>query len=105
MKILKLSLAISFLGVFLVLFLSIKIQPIQVSSYQDLKLNQRIKTTGKIISIKNFDDFSVIKLNNNITIACNKCFFKETQNIEVEGMVSQYKNSLQIQAEKINLLS
>lgn len=97
---LKLSLIISFLGIFLLLLISALQKPKQASSYEDLKLNEQVKTTGKIISISKFEDFSVIKLDNNITLTCN-CQLQQNKTIEAEGKVTEYNNIKQIQAEKI----
>lgn len=102
MKLLTFSLIISFLGVFLLLLLSNTIKPIQVSYYQQLKLNDKVKTTGKILNIKTYDNFNIISLDNNLTITCNKCNFKLNQTIQAEGKVAEYKQQLQINAEKIN---
>jgi len=96
----KTSLIISVLGIFILFLLSNLIQPKQVSSYQELKINELVKTQGKIISIKSYDDFNIITLDNNLTITCN-CNFKENQAIEAQGKVVEYKNQLQIQGNKI----
>tara|TARA_Y100000310_G_C20464182_1_gene706808 strand:- start:304 stop:621 length:318 start_codon:yes stop_codon:yes gene_type:complete len=101
-NLLKLSLIISFLGVFSLFLISTILQPKQVNSYQDLKLNQKVITQSTIKEIKTFNKFSIITLDNNITITCN-CKFKEKEQIEVEGKVTSYKNQLQIQAEQIHL--
>ncbi len=98
----KLSLSLSFLGVFFLLFLSNIIKPKIVSNLKELELNERVITKGKIIEIKNYDSFSIIKLDNNITITCN-CQLEKNQIITVEGKVEEYKNKLQIQAEKIQI--
>ena len=100
----KTSLAISFFGVFFLFLISTTMQEKSVTSYSELKLNELVTTQGKILNINTFDDFSIIKLDNNITITCN-CQFEEEQEIEVKGRVLQYKKQLQIQAEKISLLS
>lgn len=100
MNLLKISLTLSFIGVFLLLILSLTIQPKQVNSYQDLKLNSYVKTTGKIIDIKTYDDFSIISLDKNITLTCN-CKLKINQTIEIIGKVSEYNKELQINSDKI----
>lgn len=102
-RLLKISLTISFLGIFILLLISIIQKPKQVNSYEDLKLNEQVKTTGKITSINKFEDFSIIRLNNNITVTCN-CNLNINQTISVEGKVTEYKNQLQMQAEKIEVI-
>lgn len=101
-KLLKASLIISFVGIFLLLFLT-TLKPKEVGNYNELELNERVKTQGKIIEIKNYDNFFIISLDNNITITCNSCQLKENQTIEAEGKVTDYKKQLQINAEKIQI--
>ena len=99
---LKLSLLISILGILILFLISNLIQPEQISNYKELKINQLVKTQGKILDIKNYDEFSIIKLDNNLIITCN-CNLKKNQTIQVIGKVVEYKNQLQIQAEKIKI--
>lgn len=102
--ILKISLIISFLGVFLLLFLAEFLPAKKVFSYQDLRLDERAEATGKIISIKNFEDLNIIRLDSNITATCSSCYFKLNQKIRITGKVSKYENQLQINAESIKLV-
>lgn len=99
-NLLKISLAISITGIFLLLFLTMQIQPKEIASYTDLRLNEYVKVTGKIISIRNYDDFSIIKLGNNITLTCN-CKFQVNETITAAGKITEYNNQLQIQVDKI----
>lgn len=99
-KLLTLSLILSFLGVFLLLILSLTLQPKQVSNYSDLKLNNYVKTTGKITQIRTYNDFSIITLDNNLTLTCN-CKLKINQTIEATGKVVEYNKELQINSDKI----
>ena len=100
MNLLKLSLAISILGILFLLFLAYNQKPKEVNSYQELSLGENVKTKARIVSINSYDSFSVIRLNNNITITCN-CKFKQNKTIIAEGKVTEYKNKLQINANKI----
>lgn len=101
MDLLKISITVSLIGIFFLLILSNVLPAKEISSYSQLKVNDYVKTTGNIISIKTYDDFNIIKLNNNITLTCNKCPFNQNQTIIVEGKVEEYENSLQINANKI----
>ena len=98
-----LCLLVSILGIFTLLLVSLQIKPIQVSSYSQLKENDYVQVKGKIISDKYFQDsdFSIIKLENNITLTCN-CKFPVNSTIYAEGRVEKYNNNLQINADKIN---
>lgn len=100
MNLRKISLIVSFIGILILLFLSQAINPKSVDSYDGLELGKRVRTEGTIIEIRTFDDFSIIKLDNNITINCN-CIFKQNQTIRVEGKTIKYNSQLQIQAERI----
>jgi len=104
MKILlKTSLIISFSGIFFLFFLSKTQQPQYILKYQELKLNEKVKTIGKITSIRDYGRLNIIKLDNNITLICNRCSFKINKTIEAEGIVTSYKNKLQIQTTKIKV--
>ena len=107
-KLLKLSLIISILGIFLLLILTNLIKPQQVNNYQQLsqlKLNQLATTTGKVISVYSTNDFNIIKLNNNLTLTFNQknLQLKQNQTITATGIISSYQSSLQIQANKIKI--
>jgi len=97
-------LIISILGIFILLLISSNLRPKKVSNYSELAEGDYVQTTGKIISLRDYQDFSVIKLNNNITITCN-CKFTINNTIEVTGKVENYQNSLQINADKISLIN
>lgn len=101
---LKLALIISILGLFNLLVISYFIKAEKVNSYADLKLNNHVFTKSRIISIKNYDDFSVMKLENNITAVCS-CRMQENISIEVKGGVEEYNQELQINADKIIQIS
>jgi len=104
MKPAYICLIISIIGIFSLLLTSLVIAPIQVSSYQELKENSYVQVSGKIISISSYNDFSIIKLDNNITLTCN-CKLKENSTIQVLGKVISYKNMLEIQVEEIKNVS
>jgi len=88
------------LGIFILLLISLYIQPKEITRYSQLKENDYVKVTGKIISIRTIEDFSIIKIDKNITTICN-CKFPVNQTILVQGTVEKYKNELQINADKI----
>ena len=98
------SLILSLAGILILLVISMNIQPKEIANYSDLKENDYVSVSGKIISEKYFQDsdFSIIKLENNITITCN-CKFPVNSTIAVAGKVEDYNGKLQINAEKIKL--
>jgi hypothetical protein len=106
-KPLLVSLIISITGILLLLLLSPYIQPKEANNYSDLQENTLVQVHGKIISIKtysNYDDFSIIRLDKNITVICN-CKFPVNTSVRVLGRVEEYNNELQINANKIQILS
>ena len=102
-KLLKFSFIISISGIFILLLFSQIIKPKQISDYQELKLNDYVSTTSKILSIKTYESFNIINLENKITLTCNSCNLKINQTITATGKVAEYNNKLQIQAEKIKI--
>ena len=103
MKLLHLSLVISILGILILLLIPLLVSPTQVSNKSNLVLGDYVKTSGKIVSIKTYEDFSIIRLDNNITLTCDSCLFQKFQTITVEGKVTDYQDELQIQADRIKL--
>lgn len=101
-KWLGLSFIVSILGILVLFFISSFIQPQDVSNYNQLKAGRFVMVSGKVVSIRSYNDFSIIRLDNNISLTCN-CKFSVNDSIYVEGMVEEYKNELQIQANKITL--
>ena len=105
----KLSLSISIIGIFLLLVLSNILEPSlkQIKDITTNDINKKIKVHGSIINIKSYKEtnFQIILIKDStgkIDITTNKLFDLEyNQNIIVIGIVKEYKNNLQIQAEKI----
>lgn len=104
-KLFVLCLIASIFGILSLSLISLQIKPKQVSSLKELKENEYVQVQGKIISDKYFreSDFSIITLENNITIICN-CQFPVNSTIKAEGRVEIYQNQMQINANKINLV-
>ena len=80
MRLITISLIISLIGIFILFVLSFFIAPAEVSSASQLQLNNYVSAQGTIKQIKTYDDFSVIKLDNNITITCS-CNFSINKSI------------------------
>jgi hypothetical protein len=100
------SLALSIAGIFILILISLNVQPQKISLSSELRENSYVSISGRIVSIKTFPDsggFSIIKLENNMTVICN-CNFPVNTTVAVIGRVEEYENNLQINAEKINSL-
>lgn len=114
MKMKNFMLALSLMGIFILIILVNTQEPkqlTQISFIDDKHLNKEIKITGQIISIKEYqNEFKSILINDNsseIPIICecrniNKTLLKKQ--IEVIGKVTEFQNNLEIQANKIILL-
>ena len=76
--------------------------PIEKISKDDL--NKLVKISGMVSNIKiyenNFTTFN-LKSQGEITVICNCPDIQEKQKLTIIGRVSQYKNTLQIQADNI----
>lgn len=118
MNLLKISITISLLGIIILLILTNIIEPKQ-TSINEIKikdLNKKVKIHGKIENIKTiendntresfqiltiFDKTREIDVVFNAKPNSNLLNLKTNQYITIIGRVTQYKDKLQIQAEKI----
>lgn len=100
MKLLTVSLIVSLAGICLLLLLSICSQPKLILNSKDLAQGDYVQVTGKIIFAGNYQGFSVIRLDNNVTLTCN-CNLKINQTIKAEGIVEEYNSELEINAGKV----
>ena len=109
LSILKISFAISILGIFLLLLIANIIEPKQ-TNISDIKLddvNRKVKVRGQIDSIKNYETIKIITISDktgkiDLIINSKNISLIKNQNITVIGRLTQYKGKLQIQVEKIN---
>jgi len=109
---LKISLLLSLTGILLLLLLSNFLEPklINISEINDNSINQKTKIQGSIISIRsykesNFQVISVKDKTGKIDITTNKILnLKNNQTITIIGKVTEYKQALQVQADKIFLI-
>ena len=100
----RISFIIALIGIFALLLFSIFEKPLIVSSYSDLKEGDYVRTFSSILSIRNYSDFFIIELENNITLICNNCEQEKNSSIIVEGKVEKYKELLEINVWKIKKL-
>ncbi|MFA5259486.1 MAG: hypothetical protein WC979_08660 [Candidatus Pacearchaeota archaeon] len=106
---LTISLMTSIIGILILLILSNSLEPkkISIKDISTKDLNQRIETYGTITFIKTYSEFQTIKIkqdNYSITILINqKTNLVKNQTIEVTGKITEYKSSLEIQADKIKI--
>lgn len=103
MRLLTISLAISLIGIFVLLLIAAYLKPKDITgnvvSNEDL-----VKTSGTIVSIKSIDNFNIIVLDNQETVVCFNCNFKQGDKVSVEGRVSEYQGQKQINAETIKVI-
>ena len=109
MNLLKISLVISIIGIIILLFLSNILSPeqIEIGKINNKYINQKVNVNGKIFNIKKYEDsnFQVISIKDStgkIDITIDEIInFKINQTINIIGTVQEYKQYLQIQADKI----
>lgn len=83
----------------------------ELSNIKDLNTNnlyEKIKIKGVITQIKEYDDFTIIKINdksNSMNVLINNINLNLSKNesITIIGKISEYKNDLEIIAQKIYL--
>ena len=110
-SLLRLFFVISLIGVFLLLILSNILEPrlISIEKINDKLIDKKVKVQGEIFNIKTYkdSDFQVISIKDKtgkIDITIDKILnLKNNQTITIIGKVTQYKQYLQIQADKILL--
>lgn len=110
----KLFLALSLITIFFLLFLSTVIQPQQlaISDITKTNLNQFVKVAGKITSQRNYEgkDFQVLVIKDKTdsiqvtTNAKNKIELNYSLNYTIIGTVTEYNQTLQISANKIEAI-
>ncbi len=100
-----LTLTISLIGIFILIFLAANQAPETISGQSIIETKEYVETTGTISEIKKASDFSVINLDNNITVVCYNCpLFKINQKIKATGTLSEYNGKKQINAERIEVV-
>jgi RecJ-like exonuclease len=116
--ILKVSLIVSLIGIFFIIFLANSLEPkiIKISDISEKNLDEYVKIQGQVrgiteISSENLE--SVVTLititdeyESSMTIVLRKkSQIQKNQQLEVIGKVSEYENEIQIEASKIKILS
>lgn len=114
----KISLTISLLGVITLLILANTLEPklTSINKITIKELNKKVRIQGQIINIKNYENtktketFYILTISDgvgkidtvlNTKSNSNLLNIKINQNVTITGRVSQYKDKLQIQVEKI----
>ncbi|MDP3027746.1 MAG: hypothetical protein Q8N63_08640 [Nanoarchaeota archaeon] len=107
----KISLITSLTGIFVLLILSNILEPklMNIEQINEKMLNRKVKVQGEIFNIKSYEDsdFQIISIKDNtgkIDVTTDKILnMTNNQEIIVIGSVQEYKQYLQIRADKINL--
>ena len=104
----KISLIISIAGILLLLFLSTVLEPklTKINNINEKMLNKKVKVSGTIERIQDKETFQILTIKDEtgkIDVLCNckNNATKTNEKVEVIGTVQEYKNSLQLNAEKI----
>ena len=108
---LKISFAIALIGILLLLFIANSINP-KLTYVQDINnklLNKKITVKGQIFNIKTYQEsnFQIISIKDSTgeidVVLNNPINITKNQNVIIIGKVTEYNNTLQIQADKIIL--
>ena len=110
--ILIISSIITLIGIISLLIIMQTIQPIKtkINQLDDSKINQKIQLEVQILSIKTYPTFQILRVNDStgkidVILDKNNILLTQNQKISIIGKINEYKTNLQIQAEKINLIS
>ena len=108
-KLKEISILISVIGIMLLLILSNLVEPklIKISDIDKHYLNQKIKTKVIVKKLIQYNNFMILTIKDNekeIFVFVDKIIdINKDSNIIVIGRVTEYKDKLQIRAEKISL--
>ncbi len=100
----RLALAITILGIVVLLILLNSQSPIAIKKQADLESlpdNTKIQVRGKVISERYISESKILKLDNNVEIICKGCPPYLNQTIIILGITEHYQNKTQIQALRI----
>lgn len=101
-----LYLIISIIGISLLLLLVNLLEP-KLTNIQDINedlLDKKVKISGQITKIEDKETFKILTIKDEtgtIEVLCNCKEIEQDLLVEVTGKVTQYQNTLQIQADKI----
>tara|TARA_Y100000034_G_C6653235_1_gene286045 strand:+ start:81 stop:410 length:330 start_codon:yes stop_codon:yes gene_type:complete len=104
------ALAISLIGILIILTSINLISPkqYQINELSQKDLNKKITLEGTTSNVKihenNFTVFNLNNQNNQIQITCNCPNIQNNQKIKVLGTLTKYKNTLQLEANKITVV-
>jgi len=112
LNLLKTSFSVSLIGIFLLLLLANISTPKQISigNITDKLLNKKVQVQGTIFNIKSYENsnFQVISIKDStgkVDVITNQILdLKNSDEILIIGTIKEYKQYLQIQADKIIIL-
>ena len=97
----KITLIITFLGIFALLILLNFSPPIQVSSQKEISRlidNSKVQTQGRVIGERQIENAKILKLDNSIEVLCQSCSSQINRTLSIVGVVESYQNKTQIRA-------
>lgn len=90
----KLAFIASLLGIFSLLIVSLVLPATHLNSISDLNKtinNQKAIVSGKVIEEKFYSSYSVLKLNNSLSLRCDcKSLSFKNKNISVLGIINEF---------------
>lgn len=107
-RLLRISLIISLIGIFFLLFLAKNLEPkqINIKDINNNLLNQKVAVQGTILKIQDKTTFKILSVADatgriDILCECKNNQFQINNTILISGTVQDYKSNLQISADKI----
>lgn len=90
----KLAFVVSLLGIFSLLIVSLVLPAAPLNSISDLNKtinNQKVIVSGKVIEEKFYSSYSILKLNNSLSLQCNcKSLSFKNKNISARGIINEF---------------
>ena len=109
-SLLRLAILCSIIGLLILIFVSNTIEPqkLKIKDITKEHVGQAIKTQGTISSIQTIDELTILEITDKTSkikvIAFANTTLSKNNNIEIEGIVKEYKDELEIEADIIKII-
>lgn len=109
-NLLRVAILCSIIGILILIIISKNIEPQKLNINQITKehIGQPIQTEGTIFSIKTAEEFTILEIKDKTgkikVMAFQNLTLTKNNKVLIEGTVKEYKDELEIEADKIKIL-
>jgi hypothetical protein len=100
----KVSFIIAFIGV-CILLVFFTLPSKEFGNLEELRDNEKVTLTGKVVSERDFEDFRIFSLNRyEIDLVCDGCESYFGEDVRVLGVINEYEGKKQVRVLEIIVL-